>query len=332
MANILNSFSSIFSDIKALKERYGKNKITYAAICEAAVLNKDFLTLLICSCLIATFGLFQNSAAVIIGAMIIAPLLNPILGIALGSIWGDTKLLWRSLLTLFVGSLIVLTISSFLAYVTPGIEINEQIQSRINPNLFDIFIALASGVVGAYAYSSPKIAGSISGVAISVALLPPLCTTGIALGLGNAKAALGAFLLFSTNLICISLASSIVFWQQEIYPIISSHAEVSVRAKFKLFLSFILLISIAVPLGFYMKDAYYLKTREDKVKLYLESNLKQMQIIQLEIKKHPKNYWVKCLAVTSEKIDPKKKAELISKISSSFDRHTDVYLTLIPSL
>lgn len=169
--SLFDKIGEFYSSYQKIKENEVEKLHIYESIKLSARLSKEFLVLLIGSCLIATIGLFQDSSAVIIGAMLIAPLMMPILGFSLGIIWGDKDLLKRSIWTLFIGSIFVLIIATFLSWAIPGVSYNDQINARINPNLYDIFIALASGFVGAYAYVNPKISSRISGVAISVALI-----------------------------------------------------------------------------------------------------------------------------------------------------------------
>lgn len=264
-------------------ERAAGNLRTYETIAGAASFNKEFSALLFASCVIATTGLFQGSTAVIIGAMLIAPLMMPILGFALGAIWGDERLLWRSLGTLLVGSLLVLAISASLAALVPGIELNSEIRGRINPNLYDILIAIASGLIGAYAYSNPRISPSIAGVSIAVALMPPLCTVGIGLGLGSSKIAVGALLLYLSNLLGISLAASFVFWRLGIHPMTQTTDEVSVRARRNVVLTGLLLVAVGLPLAYFMKQTYATKKLDASVRAALLGSIEHSELLSLSV-------------------------------------------------
>ena len=196
---------------------------------DAAKPSLEFFVLLIISTIIATVGLIDNSAAVIIGAMIIAPLMDPIVSLAFG-ISTYNKRLIRQSITLIASGTIIVVITSGLIYQALGINfVDNQILSRTAPNLIDLSVAIAAGMIGAFAQSRSKIASSMAGVAIAVALVPPLCVTGIGLKL-SAQASLrfneviipslshqipeGAFLLFLTNLIGITSAGMAVFLAQ----------------------------------------------------------------------------------------------------------------------
>ena len=196
---------------------------------DAAKPSLEFFVLLIISTIIATVGLIDNSAAVIIGAMIIAPLMDPIVSLAFG-ISTYNKRLIRQSITLIASGTIIVVITSGLIYQALGINfVDNQMLSRTAPNLIDLSVAIAAGMIGAFAQSRSKIASSMAGVAIAVALVPPLCVTGIGLKL-SAQASLrfneviipslshqipeGAFLLFLTNLIGITSAGMAVFLAQ----------------------------------------------------------------------------------------------------------------------
>ena len=134
--------------------------------------------------MIATLGLISNSTAVVIGAMIVAPLMDPILSLAFGLTIADNRLVKRSAITVVIGVLTVVGTSWLLASLLGANEINPEITGRTAPNLIDLVIAVAAAVAGAFTLSRDRLSNSIAGVAIAVALVPPLCVTGIGLSLG----------------------------------------------------------------------------------------------------------------------------------------------------
>ncbi|HEO65414.1 MAG TPA: TIGR00341 family protein [Spirochaetes bacterium] len=320
---------SLYSSYQKAKDEEVEKLQLYESISLGARLDKEFLVLLIGSCLIATFGLFQDSSAVIIGAMLIAPLMMPILGFSLGIIWGDKKLLKRSVWTLLIGSVFVLMISVGLTLAIPGVVFNDQINARIHPNLYDILIALASGFVGAYAYANPKISSSISGVAISVALMPPICAVGISLGLNDFQAVIGSFLLYLTNLVSIALAASLVFWRLRIHPVTEGKDEVKGRAKRKVVLASILLVMIAVPLSYFMKETYFLKERQAKIRTMLTQSVQHSTILDLNIEKYHDSYRVKAIVVIPQKTDKTRIARLKSDITALFDMKVQIEMIFL---
>ncbi|UFP95052.1 DUF389 domain-containing protein [Gloeobacter morelensis] len=173
--------------------------------------NFSFLVLVVGSCAIATFGLISNSAAVIIGAMIIAPLMLPIRGFALGAADGDFGLVRTALVSIGVGTVFALGFSWSIGRLVDLPVYSSEILARTQPQLLDLGVAVAAGLVGAYAKLRKEIADSLAGVAIAVALMPPLCVVGLTLAQLDWQACLGATLLYLTNLIGIALACMVVF-------------------------------------------------------------------------------------------------------------------------
>lgn len=185
-----------------------------ASIYASAGLGFSYLLLLVLSTLIATFGLLANSTATVIGAMIVAPLMGPILGIALSLVQGDLPSFRRSLAAEVVGVLLCLATAFAIARLLGSAQVDltqSEIVGRTHPTLFDLAIGFAAGLAGAFATVNRKISASIAGVAIAVALVPPLCVSGLCFGSGQAERGFGAFVLFLANFLSIQLAASIVF-------------------------------------------------------------------------------------------------------------------------
>ena len=188
-----------------------------------------FFLLLICSAVIATLGLISNSTAVVIGAMIVAPLMDPILSLAFGLAITNKKLVKRSAITVMIGVVTVIGTATLFAWVLDASEVNREIYSRTAPNLIDLGIAVAAAIAGSFTLTRDRLSNSIAGVAIAVALVPPLCVCGIGLSMGSEMIAVfgrgsvaglsnqiseGSFLLFLANLIGITVASLMVFLLQ----------------------------------------------------------------------------------------------------------------------
>jgi len=177
----------------------------------------DYFILIFLSCTIATFGLLTDSAAVIIGAMLVAPLMSPILSLSMASISGLSRLFKRSVFAIFEGAGIAILLSgliAFLSYRLPlGITANipNEVLARTSPSPMDLGIALAGGAAAAYALAHPRLTAALPGVAIATALMPPLCTVGVGLAFANSTIIFGAILLFITNLVAIAFAGIITF-------------------------------------------------------------------------------------------------------------------------
>lgn len=171
----------------------------------------NFGVMLGCSVLIAGLGLLQNSVAIIIGAMLVAPLMTPLIGTGLAVAQGNFLLLGEALRTMLIACLVSLALGVALRLVTPGHELTAEVSLRGAPNILDLAIAFLAGIAAGYAIARPKLSGALPGVAISVALVPPLAAAGIALGSTDWTIAFGALLLFATNLVAIVLGSALVF-------------------------------------------------------------------------------------------------------------------------
>ncbi len=208
----------------------------------ASVPSFSFYFMLGLSGLIATMGLLANSVAIIIGAMIIAPLMGPIIGIAYSMVVANRRLLRRSSLTLLKGVILTVATSWGAASMVGLTNINSEILARTNPTLLDLGIALAAGAAGAFANSRHRIADALPGVAIAVALVPPLSVVGISLANGQQELLTGALLLFLTNLIGIIFSGGLVF-------ICQSYGSIE-KARQGLAISILALFLLGVPLGF----------------------------------------------------------------------------------
>lgn len=165
---------------------------------------------------LATYGLFANSPAVVIGAMIVAMLLGPISSLALGIIDSNIRLMARSLFTLLVGILVVCVISAFWGWVNMNAPITDEILIRTSPNLMDLMIATGGGMAGALSLVHKRLATAVVGVAIATALVPPLSSASILLARGEFQLALEAFLLTFTNIVGIQFGYALVLWLKKL--------------------------------------------------------------------------------------------------------------------
>ena len=186
----------------------------------AALLKLSYWLELVCAAGIATLGLALNSPAVIIGAMLISPLMSPILSMGLSLATGDFILAVRSFTNLFLSSLLAILLATTLVYLLPFKEVTNEIAARTNPNILDLVVALFSGAIGSISTCKPMrgIINSIPGVAIAVALMPPLCVVGHGIGIGishsfadGLRVGIGGGLLFFTNIVAITFTAMLVF-------------------------------------------------------------------------------------------------------------------------
>ncbi|MBN2087501.1 TIGR00341 family protein [Candidatus Peregrinibacteria bacterium] len=200
---------------------------------------------LVISIIIATFGLLQNSVAVIIGAMLIAPLLNPIKGLAFGITTGQHNYFWKAARMLILSVIVAIFTASFFSYIVPLKIETTEILARTAPNLLDLLIAIASGTIAILSLYFKKLSENLSGVAMAAAILPPLAVVGIELSLGNMLLAGSSFFLFATNLFAILAVGVVIFLFYGFFPSQKDTKQRSIRITAVLFL---FLISISFPL------------------------------------------------------------------------------------
>lgn len=189
----------------------------YADIVDSTKFTNIYIAMIVLSAIVAAVGLLRDNVAIIIGAMVIAPLLGPNVGLALATTLGDLELGRNALKTGFLGVAIALGFSVVIGFsvsVNPAIP---EIAARTQVGLSDIVLALASGSAGVLAFTSGA-SMALIGVMVAVALMPPLIAFGLLTGSGNLPEAVGALLLLVTNLICVNLAGVITFWVQGIRP------------------------------------------------------------------------------------------------------------------
>ena len=172
----------------------------------------DFIALIVLSTLIAALGLIQNSTAVVIGAMLVAPLMTPLLGSGLSLIQGNKVLARKAARTILLGFLTAYFLGVILGLLTPGLEVTSEMAARGSPRLPDIIIAFLSGMAAVYAMGRPHLVSALPGVAIAAALVPPIATAGLATSLGAISLACGSALLFLTNIVTIVLGGAASWW------------------------------------------------------------------------------------------------------------------------
>jgi uncharacterized hydrophobic protein (TIGR00271 family) len=173
--------------------------------------NSDFIVMLTLAAGIATLGLLQSSPAVVIGSMLLAPLMTPMIGMGLALNQGNSKLAYACFHAIGRGFLAALGVSLFVGLITPGSDLTPEVFARTEPNILDLLIALFSGAAAAYAMARPSLVGTIAGVAIATALVPPLCAIGLSLAYLKFAASIGAFFLLLANVLAIILAAAATF-------------------------------------------------------------------------------------------------------------------------
>jgi uncharacterized hydrophobic protein (TIGR00271 family) len=186
-------------------------KWLFSILRQNAQTTSSYMVLMALSTIIATLGLFGNSSPVIIGAMILAPLMAPIVSLSMGVLRQDNKLMQESIQTIGFGLMIGYFFAILITWFSPLDFMNDEIIARTRPNLLDLGVAAGSGIAGAYAHAKKEIAKTLAGVAIAVALVPPLAVSGIGVGWADWEVFWGALLLLGTNLAGMVLSGALTF-------------------------------------------------------------------------------------------------------------------------
>lgn len=189
----------------------------YAAVEKSARFDVNFVVLVVLSTVVAAIGLVEDNVAVVIGAMVIAPLLGPNLALGLGTALGDTRLMRQSLQTMAGGIVLAVALSLVIGYAWAFEQNSAELLARTDVGLDSIALALASGAAAALSLST-GLSGTLVGVMIAVALLPPAATIGLMLGRGDWDLATGAALLLAANVVCVNLTAKLVFLLKGVRP------------------------------------------------------------------------------------------------------------------
>jgi uncharacterized hydrophobic protein (TIGR00271 family) len=227
--------------------------------------------ILICSIFIASIGLDVNSIPAIIGAMLISPLMGPILGVGLSVGIYDKQLLIKSLKNLAVAVIISLSVSALYFLVTPLGQAQSELLARTKPTILDLLVALFGGFAGIIAGSRKEKTSVIPGVAIATALMPPLCTAGYGLASGNISFFLGAFYLFMINSVFISL-STLLFVRYMKFPTIS-FIDIQKEQKVKRYITAFIIV-VALPSTIIFKNVVEESVFRARAEKFISENVK----------------------------------------------------------
>ncbi|MFH0845938.1 MAG: TIGR00341 family protein [Patescibacteria group bacterium] len=181
--------------------------------------NTNFFLMVTLSVLMATLGLLANNSAVIVGSMLIAPILYPILGLSMGIIMSDHTLVFKSFMTMAkaVVLCVIVAAGTTLLFSSQLEELTFEIFARTEPSLLSMAIGIVAGLAAAFALVKPKMSETLPGVAISVALVPPIAVVGIGLATFDMSVMMGALLLFLVNIIGVVIAAAVVFSMMNFY-------------------------------------------------------------------------------------------------------------------
>ncbi len=233
---------AVASGKEANGQRISREEL-YVHANEGIGIDRIFLGLTMLSAIVAAVGLLRDDVAVIIGAMVIAPLLGPNVAGALATTLGDMKLLRRAALTNLTGVLLAFAFAVIVGSLFPVNPEVPSIADRTSTGFGDVLLALAAGTAGTLAFTSGQ-AGAVIGVMVAVALVPPVVVCGMLLGAGYVSLSFNAFQLAAANIICINLSGVVTFLLQGVRPRNWSEAEVAKKAVRAAVLTWLILLSV----------------------------------------------------------------------------------------
>ena len=313
--NYLSTGIPLFSH--ASQEQYTS---LFSSLREESKLTSTFMILLILSTMIATFGLFINSSSVVIGAMLLAPLMQPIVSLSMGVLRQDSDLEFNGAKTIFWGVLAVLLTAAAISLFTPIEKLTTEMAGRLAPTILDLFVAIASGAAAAYAKSNEKIIGSLAGVAIAVALVPPLAVAGIGIGWGNWHMFSMAFLLFVTNLVGIVLSAAFTFVLLGFSPL--------AIAKKGILIWMIIVSVVAIPLyGSFVTMKEDIEIQKTLSNISFSVGRHDIKLTHIKLIHHPKTDEIRCEVISTGILNIEEKQFLKEAILKSIDKEAEVIVT-----
>jgi uncharacterized hydrophobic protein (TIGR00271 family) len=301
----------------ASKEQYAT---LFGSLREEGKLSSTFMTLLILATMIATFGLFINSGSVIIGAMLLAPLMQPIVSLSMGVLRQDALMQSNAFKTIVIGVVAVLLTSGVIALFVPIERLTSEMAGRLSPTLLDLFVAIVSGIAAAYAKNNEKIMSSLAGVAIAVALVPPIAVAGIGIGWGEWSMFMAAFLLFVTNLVGIVLAAAMTF-------MVLGYSPIKIARK-GIVIWMLIVVVVAIPLyssfSQMQENARIQKLLTDT---YFDVGNKRLALSHIEVLRHKGAPQIRCEVISSGVLTDSDKAYLKEVITQTVGREIEIIAT-----
>lgn len=287
---------------------------------EESRVSQAFMVLLILATMIATFGLFINSSSVIIGAMLLAPLMQPIVSLSMGVLRQDTALEMDGAKTIAIGVFTVLMTAAVIAFFTPMERLTSEMSGRLSPTILDLFVAVVSGAAAAYAKSNEKILGSLAGVAIAVALVPPIAVAGIGLGWTDWNMFSSAFLLFITNLVGIVLSAALTFALLGFSPL---HLA---RKGIMIWMTIVAVVAVPLYSSFEkMKADINIQKTLSNVEFNVGTH--EVKLSHIELLHRAKMDEIRCEVIASGILSKEEKLRLKEAILKSINKEAEVIVT-----
>ena len=288
---------------------------------EEADLSARFLFMTLMSAGIAILGLILSSPAVVIGAMLIAPLMGPIIGLGFALSSGDYVWLRKCAKSVAIGATLAVIFCAVIVFMSPLKTVTAELAARTRPNLFDLLVAVFSGLAGAYALIRGR-EGAVVGVAIATALMPPLATVGFGLATFNWTVFSGALMLFVTNLVAIALTAAVM---ARLYGFTTELSEKHTRWQNLLIIG--TLLALAIPLGMALRTIAWETNASRQINsTVIEEFDSKSRLSQIDIAYDAQPIRVVATVLTP-RLKPDAEAEIERRLSSRFNREFDLVLT-----
>ncbi|HVP49926.1 MAG TPA: TIGR00341 family protein [Candidatus Bathyarchaeia archaeon] len=306
----------------------------YREVSEGRQFDSLYFSMLVFGCLIALLGLLLNSPAVIIGAMLISPLMGPILSCGLAMTLADSELARKAGRNLGLSILETIVIAAVATALSPLKEATPEILARTNPNVMDLLVAFFSGAAGTLALCSSRPGFTIvPGVAIATAVMPPLATVGFGISTRQWLVASGAFMLFVTNLASIVVSADIVFLMIGMRRLTGpAREEQSWWVRHRLLISWAILAVLAVPLAKTLRNAAEQRRIQDTIRTTLQQRLDRpgaRRVDELTVQMGKNTVSAEAVVQTSELVLPSEQMHLQQQLEKQLGRHVILHLDQI---
>ena len=290
----------------------------------------DFYLMVALAAAIAITGLIMNDGSIVLGAMLVSPLMSPIVGIACGIALGNPDLIRRSSASTFKGMAVVLGVGVLMTFLLPDVEPTDQILSRTHPGIFDLLAALAAGAAGAYSLGKKSVAGALPGVAMALSLEPPLATAGFGISTSQFWIVGGALLLFLTNLAAIVLSGVLVYLLLGMRPPRKEGLFVVMKA-----IAAVILITaiLVIPLGF----GTYSAVMRGHLKYQVESEFRsealreRFELLGLKILENENGFMIHPTILSMEEVTPEQIEKFRKVIETRVGTPVQIEATILQS-
>ena len=301
----------------------------YSQMRHSAKADTDFYALISLSSAIATLGLLLDSGAVIIGAMLVAPLMSPILAIAQGIVQGNLMLIQRAGASTFKGMTVSIGVATVITALLPNMQPTSEILARTSPNLLDLGVALAAGAAAAWAVSRSSVAAALPGVAIAVALVPPLGVVGYGLGTSQFGISGGAFLLFLTNLAAIVLIGALVFVLLGFRP---TRVEREAQVRKAAVVAIVTVAILIIPLGLTTMQMSRKARIEAEIEAYIEGQTaRSFRIWEFEVSRRDRVFLVEGTVYAFKGFETERIFDFQEELQARMGVPIEVQLTIVPA-